>query len=195
MTQVNRLQVAVRTHLPWHGARLTFLGLILVALFWVETVNLDKLSSVFANWAKPESSYNRLTRFLRGFPVDFDDIARAIVSWSQIPQPWTLSLDRTTPISTRCFNFCPRTEGAFSDAAQCFSKIWAAYRGYQKIAVEQRRRRGKIGSWEKQNIVAIKAKKEYVLAYLEKSFSERSENFVRLFDLADKAIGQKMLKS
>jgi hypothetical protein len=95
MTQINRLQAALRSHLPWHGARLTFLALFLVALFRVETVNLDKLSSVFANRAKPESSYKRLTRFLRSFPVDFDDIARAMVSWSQIPQPWTLSLDRT----------------------------------------------------------------------------------------------------
>ena len=95
MTQINRLQAALRAHLPWHGARLTFVALFLVALFRVETVNLDKLSSVFANRAKPESSYKRLTRFLREFPVDFDDIARAMVSWSQIPQPWTLSLDRT----------------------------------------------------------------------------------------------------
>jgi hypothetical protein len=95
MTQISRLQTALSAHLPWHGARLTFLALVLVALFRVETVNLDKLSSVFANRAKPESSYKRLTRFLREFPVDFDDVARAVVSWSQIPQPWTLSLDRT----------------------------------------------------------------------------------------------------
>ncbi len=95
MTQINRLQTALSAHLPWHGARLAFLALFLVALFRVETVNLDKLSSVFANRAKAESSYKRLTRFLREFPVDFDDVARAVVSWSQIPQPWTLSLDRT----------------------------------------------------------------------------------------------------
>ena len=89
MTQITRLQAALRPHLPWHGARLTFLALFLVALFRVETVNLDKRSSVFANRAKPESSYKRLMRFLREFPVDFDDMARAMVSWSQIPQPWT----------------------------------------------------------------------------------------------------------
>jgi len=62
MTQINPLQSALRTHQPWHGARLTFLALFLVALFRVETVNLDKLSSVFANRAKPESSYKRLTQ-------------------------------------------------------------------------------------------------------------------------------------
>ncbi|MEY3298322.1 MAG: hypothetical protein RLZZ597_1582 [Cyanobacteriota bacterium] len=45
MTEINRLQAALRTHLPWHGARLTFLALFLVALFRVETVNLDNLNS------------------------------------------------------------------------------------------------------------------------------------------------------
>jgi hypothetical protein len=67
----------------------------LVAVFRVETVNLDKLASVFANRAQRASSHKRLSRFFRGFAVDFDAIARAVVSWSQIPQPWTLSLDRT----------------------------------------------------------------------------------------------------
>lgn len=66
MTQINRLQAALRTYLPWHGARLTFLALFLVALFRVETVNLDKLSSVFANWAKPESSCK--SRLLKPWP-------------------------------------------------------------------------------------------------------------------------------
>ncbi|MGF1575090.1 MAG: hypothetical protein ACFCU9_03965 [Cyanophyceae cyanobacterium] len=74
---------------------MTFLALFLVALFRVETVNLDKLASVFANQAQSASSHKRLTRFFRGFAVDFDAISRAVVSWRQIPQPWTLSLDRT----------------------------------------------------------------------------------------------------
>ena len=95
MNEISRIQSALRPHLPWHGARLTFLALFLVALFRVESVNLDKLSSVFANRAQSASSYKRLTRFFRGFAVDFDAIARAVVGWSQIPQPWTLSLDRT----------------------------------------------------------------------------------------------------
>jgi hypothetical protein len=95
MNEITRIQAALRPHLPWHGARLTFVALFLVALFRVETVNLDKLASVFANQALSTSSHKRLTRFFRGFGVDFDAIAQAVVSWSQIPQPWTLSLDRT----------------------------------------------------------------------------------------------------
>lgn len=95
MNEISRIQAALRPHLPWHGARLTFLALFLVALFRVETVNLDKLSSVFANRAQSTSSYKRLSRFFREFAIDFDTIARAVVGWSEIPQPWTLSLDRT----------------------------------------------------------------------------------------------------
>jgi hypothetical protein len=54
-----------------------------------------KLASVFANRAQSASSHKWLTRFCRGFAVDFDAIVQAVVSWSQIPQPWTSSLDRT----------------------------------------------------------------------------------------------------
>ncbi|MGD1927310.1 MAG: IS4 family transposase [Leptolyngbyaceae cyanobacterium] len=95
MNEITRIQTALRPHLSWHGARLTFLALFLVALFRVETVNLDKLASVFANRAQSASNHKRLTRFFRKFVIDFDEIAQAVVSWSQIPPPWTLSLDRT----------------------------------------------------------------------------------------------------
>jgi hypothetical protein len=95
MNEINRIQAALRPHLPWHGARLTFLALFLVAVFRVETVNLDKLSTVFASRAQSASNHKRLTRFFRGFDIDFDVMARAVVGWCQIPQPWTLSLDRT----------------------------------------------------------------------------------------------------
>ena len=95
MNEITRIQAALRPHLPWHGARLTFVALFLVAIFRVETVNLDRLASVFANRAESASSHKRLTRFFRSFEVDFEAIAQAVVSWSQIPQPWTLSLDRT----------------------------------------------------------------------------------------------------
>ncbi|MEO1095705.1 MAG: IS4 family transposase, partial [Cyanobacteria bacterium J06638_28] len=81
--------------MSWHGARLTFLSLFLVALFRVETVNLEKLASVFANRAQSASNHKWLARFLRKFVIDYDEIAQAVARWSQIPEPWTLSLDRT----------------------------------------------------------------------------------------------------
>jgi hypothetical protein len=46
MNEISRIQSALRPHLKWHGARLNFLALFLVALFRIETVNLDKLASV-----------------------------------------------------------------------------------------------------------------------------------------------------
>ncbi|MGD1849966.1 MAG: IS4 family transposase, partial [Cyanophyceae cyanobacterium] len=55
MSESTRIQWALRPHLSWHGARLRFLALFLVALFRVETVNLDKLASVFPNQAKSAS--------------------------------------------------------------------------------------------------------------------------------------------
>jgi len=95
MNEITRIQAALRSHLPWHGARLSFVALFLVALFRVQTVNLDKLSKVFANRALSDSNYKRLQRYFRRFKVDYDDIARAVVGLSQVPEPWTLSLDRT----------------------------------------------------------------------------------------------------
>ena len=75
MEEIKRIQVALRPHLPWHGARLALLALLRVALFRSQTVNLDKLASVFANRAKSESNHKRLTRFFRGFDIDLDTIA------------------------------------------------------------------------------------------------------------------------
>jgi hypothetical protein len=95
MNEINRIQSVLRPYLPWHGVRLTFLALFLVALFRVETVNLDKLATVFASRAQSASSHKRLTRFFRDFDLDFDVIARAVVGWCHVPQPWTLTLDRT----------------------------------------------------------------------------------------------------
>ncbi|PZU97847.1 MAG: hypothetical protein DCF32_20170 [Leptolyngbya sp.] len=87
MNEITRIQAALQPHLPWHGAQLTSVALFLVAVFRVETVNLDKLASVFANRVQSASSHKRLTRFSRSFAVDFEAIARAVVSRSQIPQP------------------------------------------------------------------------------------------------------------
>jgi hypothetical protein len=36
-----------------------------------------------------------LQRFFRRFAIESDEVARMVVNWSQIPQPWTLSVDRT----------------------------------------------------------------------------------------------------
>lgn len=95
MNELNRLRDQLRPHLPWHGARLNFICLFLMALFQAKTVNLAELATCFARPVKIDSNYKRLQRFFRHFDLDLSDIARFVVRLINIPQPWTLSLDRT----------------------------------------------------------------------------------------------------
>ena len=106
MTHRSTLTQALRPHLSRPGARLTFLSPFLIALFNVKTINLPQLSAGFQTRAKPESSYKRLQRFFREFPLSPSDIAVLVVRWMQIPAPWVLSLDRTTwEFGDQCHNF------------------------------------------------------------------------------------------
>ena len=95
MDQVIRLRETLQPHLHWHGARLTFLALFLIALFRVKTVNLAELATAFSGTATQASHYKRLQRFFRQFELNYDDFADLVVSLMAIPEPWVLSLDRT----------------------------------------------------------------------------------------------------
>lgn len=105
MDQINLLRHTLKQHLPWHGARLNFLALFLIALIRVRTVDLSGLSLAFRTSAKAESSYKRLQRFFAKFDLDFTVIAKTVVSLMNIPQPWVLSIDRTQwSFGSTCFN-------------------------------------------------------------------------------------------
>lgn len=105
MTDYSELRKTLQDHLDWHGARLSFLALFLLALIKVKTVNLSELALGFGGWALSESHYKRLQRFFRGFELDYSDIAQVVVNWMDIPQPWILSVDRTTwEFGSRCYN-------------------------------------------------------------------------------------------
>lgn len=95
MTQVTLLRDALRPHLAWHGARLSFVAAFLIALFRVKTVNLSELATGFSGSAQIDSHYKRLQRFFRDFEMDYTAIAHTVVALMDIPQPWVLSLDRT----------------------------------------------------------------------------------------------------
>lgn len=95
MNQLNLLRDKLKPLLGWHGARLNFLALFLIALIRVRTVNLVELATGFRSEALTESSYKRLQRFFRNYKLDNELIARAIVELVGIPQPWILSIDRT----------------------------------------------------------------------------------------------------
>ncbi len=96
MNQVTLLRQTLQPHLGWHGARVTFLALFLIALFRVKTVNFSQLAIGFMGQAKSESNYKRLQRFFKDFELDYRALAKLVVNLMGIPQPWVLSLDRTT---------------------------------------------------------------------------------------------------
>lgn len=95
MYQVTRLRDALRPHLAWHGARLSFLAAFLIALLRVKTVNFAELATAFCGKAHTNSHYKRLQRFFRDYAIDYAEIAQVVVALMNIPEPWVLSLDRT----------------------------------------------------------------------------------------------------
>ena len=96
MNQITQLRQTLQPLLGWHGARVAFLSLFLVALCRVKTVNLAEVATGFAGSAKVESNYKRIQRFLRSFDLNYDQIAQLVVRLVGIPKPWVLSVDRTT---------------------------------------------------------------------------------------------------
>ena len=56
MNQINLLRQALKPYLQWHGARLNFLALFLVALLRVKTVNLTELATGFRSTVQLESN-------------------------------------------------------------------------------------------------------------------------------------------
>jgi hypothetical protein len=95
MNQINLLRETLKPLLGWHGARLNFLALFLIALLRVKTINLAELATGFRSETKIDSNSKRLQRFFRKFDLDYPMIAKIIVTLMNIPQPWVLSLDRT----------------------------------------------------------------------------------------------------
>lgn len=95
MDQVTLLRQTLQPHLKWHGARLTFLAMFLIALLRVKTVNLAELATGFVGRAQTDSHYKRLQRFFRTFEINYYVIAKLVVALIKIPEPWVLSLDLT----------------------------------------------------------------------------------------------------
>lgn len=96
MPHIIQLKGVLGDHLEWHGARLSFLAMFLIALLKVKTVNLTEIATALNPLVKIDSNYRRLQRFLADFELDYDVIARVIASL--LPKPsegYTLSLDRT----------------------------------------------------------------------------------------------------
>ena len=95
MCQISEIRDQLRPHIGWHGARLSFVAMFLIALFRAKTVNLAELATVWGGDATEESNYKRMQRFFKSFEVNMDKIAQMVMNIAAIPQPWVLSIDRT----------------------------------------------------------------------------------------------------
>ncbi|HEY9748181.1 MAG TPA: hypothetical protein V6C63_05870 [Allocoleopsis sp.] len=71
---------------------------------------------------------------------------------------------------------------------QCLSELAAAYTDYLKIAEIEKTQRREIEANEKVAIAKIHTQRDLLMAYLDRSFDERAENFRSLFEVVDRAI-------
>ena len=72
--------------------------------------------------------------------------------------------------------------------AECLHQMVSAYTEYKIIAEQEQTKRREIEAWEKETITKINAQRELLMAYLDRSFDERAENFRALFAVVDNAI-------
>ncbi|BAY63238.1 hypothetical protein NIES22_33240 [Calothrix brevissima NIES-22] len=81
-----------------------------------------------------------------------------------------------------------RREIAAFEKTQCVDILSSAYSEYKIIAEEEKTKRREIDAWEKEAITKINAQRDLLIAYLDRSFDERAENFRALFAVVDSAI-------
>lgn len=76
-------------------ARIKFIGLFIIALSKVHTVNFERLAIAFENKSKTHSSLRRIQRFISKFQLDTDLIAHLIFVLMPHKPPFRLAMDRT----------------------------------------------------------------------------------------------------
>jgi ribonucleotide reductase alpha subunit len=72
--------------------------------------------------------------------------------------------------------------------AEYLQQMVSTYTDYLKIAEQEQTKRREIEAWENETITKINAQRELLMAYLDRSFDERAENFRALFAVVDSAI-------
>ncbi|XFA73201.1 hypothetical protein RYO59_001439 [Thermosynechococcaceae cyanobacterium Okahandja] len=76
----------------------------------------------------------------------------------------------------------------FISPVQCLNEVVQACTEYLRIAEQEKTKRRNIDAWEKVTLAEIKAKRDFLVGYLEHSFDERAKNFKALFQTVDQAI-------
>ena len=93
MVQIKELEKILKGQLDWHGARINFLALFIIALIRVKTVNLVEIATGFIGNAQVTSHYKRLQRFFRSFEIDFSMIAKLVVRLLPLrEETWVLTM-------------------------------------------------------------------------------------------------------
>ena len=77
---------------------------------------------------------------------------------------------------------------AFTSPTDCLKEIVSAYTEYKTIAQQEQTKRRGIEAWEKVTVANINAQRDFLMAYLDRSFDERAENFRALFSVVDQAL-------
>jgi ribonucleotide reductase alpha subunit len=72
--------------------------------------------------------------------------------------------------------------------AECLQQIVSAYTEYKIIAEQEQTKRREIDACERQTIAKINAQRDLLMAYLNRSFDERADNFRALFNVVDRAM-------
>jgi Transposase DDE domain len=92
--QYSELNSTLQSKLGWHGARIKFLGLLIISFVRNRSISYSK-NAVSLSKAETSSNLRRIQRFFTGFAIDFNRIAFILESLIPIKVPYTLSLDRT----------------------------------------------------------------------------------------------------
>ena len=77
---------------------------------------------------------------------------------------------------------------AFTSPTDCLKEIVSAYTEYKTIVQQEQTKRRGIEAWEKVTVANINAQRDFLMAYLDRSFDERAENFRALFSVVDQAL-------
>ncbi|WP_066424354.1 hypothetical protein [Anabaena sp. 4-3] len=76
----------------------------------------------------------------------------------------------------------------FTNPAEYLQQMVSAYTDYLTIAEQEQTKRREIEAWEKETITKLNAQRDLLIAYLDRSFDERADNFRALFAVVDSAI-------
>jgi hypothetical protein len=78
--------------------------------------------------------------------------------------------------------------GAIASGTDALQQVYAIYSEYKQIAQQERTKRREIQAWEKENVAKIKAQRDLLMEYLDRSFDERAKNFSQLFEVVELAM-------